>query len=142
MGIEMRDNPMAGAFYGVMGKGFNPKWLATIPIQVGTAENGVRFDMVDVRVTDDPNKTFILGVDIMYGSKDLTMLPWEITLSGQIKIPLRREDLPWKITTNLKVPEQHRYTSSWDDHPWKPKFTPNRSAKADQKKGKGPQSVH
>ena len=79
------------------------------------------FDIVDARVTNDSNKTFLLGVDIMSGSEDKVMLPWKVDLAGKIEINLRRQDLPWMIFSDLRVLEEYTYNTCWDDKPWNPR---------------------
>ena len=74
----------------------------------------------NVRVVTDPNQVFIIGTDVMYGKED-TILPWTIMLSGQVKIFLRGEGMPWTVTVPLTVPEARKYRAAWDSAPNKPK---------------------
>ena len=42
------------------------------------------------------------------------VLPWTIMLSGLVRIPLRRENLPWMVSVPLTVPPEARYKREWD----------------------------
>ena len=107
-----------------MGTRFVPAGLARFTVQVGEPDKGgVRFDVCDARVTNDPNKTFILGTDIMTGTRDQAMLPWKLDFSGRVEIGLRRKDLPWTVFSPLRMPEEFMYRPSWDDKEWNPRKT-------------------
>ncbi len=81
---------------------------------------------MDARVTNDANKTFLLGTDIMLGSSDHHMLPWKLDLSGRCEIGLRRQDLPWTVFVHMKVPEEYTYSPCWDDKDWNPRRKPKK----------------
>ena len=78
------------------------------------------FKLSKVKVVQDKNRTFIMGVDLMQGCPDKGILPWRLDLSGRIFVPLRRENLPWHVTIPMKVAEPAQYRKEWDDKPWKP----------------------
>ena len=72
-------------------------------------------ELEDVRVAPDQQKTFILGTDVMSGNQpEGPVLPWTIMLSGLVRIPLRRENLPWMVSVPLTVPPEARYKREWD----------------------------
>ena len=111
-----------------MGKEFRAHGLTNFTIQFGYPDKSggltksLILDLTNVRVAADPCKTFILGTDVMMGTQGSdVVLPWHILLSGQIRIPLRRQDLPWQVTVHLDVPPGARYKPEWDQKPWKPK---------------------
>lgn len=93
----------------IVGSHFKPVGLTSFSLQLGHSQQGLRLDLSNVKVVDDPGKTFVLGVDLMYGNPAKTMLPWKVELSGRVIIPLRQEDFPWQLTIPLIVPPEARY---------------------------------
>ena len=103
MGLVVTPAPaMGGAFCGVLGKEFRATGLTSMTLQLGYPDKSgletkaLIIELEGVRVVADAEKTFILGTDVMQGTGEskLDVRPWHILLSGQIRIPLRRQDLP------------------------------------------------
>jgi hypothetical protein len=117
LGVPVRVDPMATTLYGVKGMKFKTGGLATFTVQLGEPGEGIRFDIVDARVTEDDNRTLLWGMDIMSGSivdGKRVMLPWKVDLSGKVEIGLRMRGLPAKVTVPLKVLEENVYNPAWD----------------------------
>ena len=74
-------------------------------------------------MTSDKNKTFLLGVDVMSGTKDRVMLPWKVDLAGKMEIGIRKKGSPWTVVADMKVLEENKYNPVWDEKDWKPAHT-------------------
>ncbi len=108
---------MAFALFGVKGMKFQTVGLATFSMQLGEPGNGIKFDVVDARVTDDANRTFILGMDVMSGYVEdgkRVMIPWVLDLAGTLSIRMRKVGIPKTLNFELKVLEENTYNPSWD----------------------------
>ncbi len=117
MGITTRPDPMAFALFGVKGYRFQTVGLASFTVQLGEPGNGVRFDIVDARLTDDKSKTFILGMDVMSGCVEggkRTMFPWVLDLAGRLRMEFRLKGPCDSMDFPMRVLEENTYNPSWD----------------------------
>ena len=90
--------------------------LASFTVQLGELGKGIKFDIVDARLTDDRSKTFILGMDVMSGYSQegrRAMFPWVLDIAGKLGISLRGVGNDY-YEFPMKVLEENTYNPSWD----------------------------